>query len=109
MIAYPHMLASVGPLAGSKEAFLTKPAAVLMLQGNPTKPQIRRPTIETDELPAPWSPCAHATAEAAALTAFEVPTFLDSLVPASLIPDLERLLHVSQGHMDTRVCLCCAP
>ena len=77
-----------------------------MLQGNPTKPQIHRATIETDELPAPWSSYAHATAEAAALTAFEVPTFLDSLVPASLIPDVERLLHVSPGHKDTLVRLC---
>ncbi|DBA66901.1 TPA: hypothetical protein ACH3X2_002024 [Trebouxia sp. C0005] len=68
-----------------------------MLQGNPTKPQIRRPTIETDELPAPWSSYAHATAEAAALTAFEVPTFLDALVSPSLIPDVERLLHTADS------------
>ncbi|DBB01895.1 TPA: hypothetical protein ACH3X1_000492 [Trebouxia sp. C0004] len=68
-----------------------------MLQGNPTKPQIHRSTIETDELPAPWSPYAHATAEAAALTAFEVPTFLDSLVPASLIPEVEHLLHTADS------------
>ncbi len=79
-----------------------------MLQGNPTKPPTRRPTVETDELPAPWSSYAHATAESAALTAFEVPTFLDSLVPASLIPEVERLLHVSQGHKDMHICLCCA-
>ena len=88
---------------------MAQPAAVLMVQGNPTKPQIRRLTVETDKLPAPWSSYAHATAEAAALTAFEVPTVLDSLVPASLIPDVERLLHVSHRHKDTRVCLCCAP
>jgi len=87
---------------------VAKPAVVLMLQGNPTKPQMRRPTIETDELPAPWSSYAHATAEAAALTASEVPTFLGSLVPASLIPEVERLLHVSHRHKDTRACLCCA-
>lgn len=76
-----------------------------VLQGNTTKVQLGRAQSKTGDLPAPWSPYAYAAAEMAALTAVELPNVLESLVPSSLIPEVERLLQVSHLSKPHRSCL----
>ena len=68
---------------------------LLTPQGDIPRVPNRRPTAESDEAPAPWSAHAPATsptrAEAVDMT-------LESVVPASVVPEVERLL---------KVCCCC--
>lgn len=75
-----------------------------VLQGNTTKVRLGRAQTNTGDLPAPWSPYAYAAAEMAALTAVELPNVLESLVPSSLIPEVERLLQVSHQNKPHRPC-----
>lgn len=61
------------------------------MQGKSAKLQIMGPATQTDETAAPWS--VHAPVVRPACC--EALPMLEAVVPASLVPEVERMLHVS--------------